>query len=131
MLGAVSDDGPWWTSVRPGPPGRQSRPPRRAPQAPGGSALKPAGGSREWGRIRARWAGRLPVPCGQCGGMVTPDQPWSLGHRVPRSHGGTDEEGNLWPEHRGCSDRSGGREGRAAQLAAVPASRDLPPSREW
>lgn len=124
------DGGLWWTDVR---PDGAARPRRSRPVPPGWrSALPPAGGSQA--RLRAQWEPRFPLPCGQCGGLIQPGEPWTLGHRVPRSAGGTDEPGNLWPEHRRCSDSSGGRLGAAAaaaRRAEAPGAVALPPSREW
>lgn len=96
-----------------------------------GSMVSAAGAPRRWRRIREEWHRRLPLPCGQCGEPVSPGEPWSLGHMLPRAAGGGDEAGNLWPEHRRCSDRSGARLGGLRAAERRGGARTLPPSREW
>lgn len=95
-----------------------------------GSMVTPAGAPRAWRRIWEEWHRRLPLPCGQCGEPVSPGEPWSLGHRMPRAAGGGDEAGNLWPEHAaaatcpgrawaGCGPLSGPAGADAAAVAGV------------
>ncbi|WP_340540415.1 HNH endonuclease [Nocardioides sp. GXZ039] len=68
-----------------------------------------------------KWAGRrvqqaraivatwLPAQCGQCGGAVTGDDDWVVGHKVARAIDPrlTWVLSNWQPEHRSCSDASG------------------------
>lgn len=78
-----------------------------------GSMVTADGAPRAWRRLRAQWAKRLPLPCGQCGNLVMPGEPWALGHIIARCDGGDDSEANLWPEHARCSSWSGGQLGGA------------------
>lgn len=66
-------------------------------------------------QIVATW---LPAPCGQCGAIVTADQPWVVGHRVARSVAPERiwSVSNWRPEHRACSDKS-------AQAAVIDKAR--------
>lgn len=68
------------------------------------------GGSRST-KARAYVRTMLPCPCWRCGRIITPEMPWVAGHIVSRHDGGTDDPHNLRPEHRRCSDSSGGRVG--------------------
>jgi hypothetical protein len=88
------------------------------------SALKASGSTWRWRILRAQFAKLLPLPCSRCGGLVEADPPgtpfkrsgWVLGHvGLARVEGANDD--HLWPEHRSCSDHSGGVLG-AARLAA-------------
>jgi len=80
---------------------------------------------------RAAWAARLPVLCAKCGLPVLPTQRWHLGHQRDRALGGTDDPGNIWPEHGRCNESAGGRLGQAMRR---PSRRPVPPDvrrRAW
>ena len=52
----------------------------------------------------------LPAPCWRCGQIITVDMQWVAGHvRGRHEYGDDDSPSNLLPEHRKCSDRSGGQ----------------------
>lgn len=79
---------------------------------------------------RAYWGPLLPLPCRKCHRPVYPDQPWTVGHIVPRALGGsvTDRD-NQWPEHPRENFSEGGRIGAArtnARRAAARPRRMLP-----
>lgn len=59
-------------------------------------------------RARAAVGAALPAPCGRCGGTVTADSQWVVGHALSRAAYPelTMEPSNWRPEHRSCSDRS-------------------------
>lgn len=69
----------------------------------GGQALRTARAG-----IIARAAGG-PIVCARCGGIIDPGlsglhpQGLTVGHRIAASRGGTDDPGNLVPEHRDCN----------------------------
>jgi hypothetical protein len=87
------------------------------------------GDTRAWRRLREMYGRSLPLPCWRCGRMIRPGQAWSLGHLVDRWVGGTDDR--LAPEHRRCSDESGGRAARAAmrwRRVMAEQGRPVPPS---
>src|SRR5262245_14346995 len=55
----------------------------------------------DWRQRRASWAAAVAagnVRCWRCGQPIRPDEPWDLGHHVPFSKGGRDEDSS--PEHR-------------------------------
>jgi hypothetical protein len=109
--------------------------------------------SRQWRKLRASFAARLPLPCARCGAMVSLSDTWDLGHAVDRALGGADDA--VWPEHRRCNRSAGGHlavelRHEAAQAAAghgvtvggrivrgypgvrpVTGSTWLRPSRDW
>lgn len=62
-------------------------------------------------RARAYCRQLLPCACWRCGLPIPPlpESGWVAGHVIARKDGGTDDYSNLRPEHRRCSDTSGGR----------------------
>ena len=58
---------------------------------------------------RARIAASLPTACIRCGGIVTNDMRWDVGHRVDLARGGNPDD--VGAEHRACNRRAGGRAG--------------------
>jgi hypothetical protein len=108
-------------------PARRVNAPRPGPftRGPSASALTPSGSTHRWKTLRATYARLLPLPCWRCGAMIERDPPgtpfrtsgWVLGHvGLNRCEGAGDD--HLAPEHRRCSDQSGGVLG-AARLAAA------------
>jgi hypothetical protein len=114
------------------------------------SALTARGGSHQWEVLRGLYAQLLPCKCWRCDRIISPSEPWHLGHIVDRALGGSDDL--LWPEHARCSHRSGAELGvRLARLRVLaglapraprvnvparpkpsPTRWDAPkPSREW
>ena len=58
---------------------------------------------------RARIAAALPAACIRCGGIITAEMRWDVGHRVDLALGG--DANDVGPEHRSCNRRAGGRAG--------------------
>jgi hypothetical protein len=119
-----------------GPP--KISPPRRVcrptPPEPAGAAVTASlleRNHRAWAKLRTAYGRTLPCPCWRCGRMISPGEPWHLGHVVDRALGGTDER--LAPEHAGCSRRSGSALGvtiarmRLRGVVTGPTSRQPPP----
>jgi hypothetical protein len=74
----------------------------------------------------------LPAPCGQCQKPVTADQPWVVGHKLPRWQRPelTFVVDNWQPEHRTCSEKTSAREAAAARAARDGIFPDASPSAE-
>jgi hypothetical protein len=66
-------------------------------------------GGRAAQKARAHMATLLPAPCGQCGVMIDPTDPWVVGHIKDRAtHPELTWDPTNWRhEHRSCSDRTG------------------------
>jgi 5-methylcytosine-specific restriction endonuclease McrA len=86
------------------------------------SALRPAGSTRRWRRLRLAVAWRLAtvgsLPCTRCGQAIAYGDTWDLDHILARAQGGTDRPDNLGPAHPRCN--------RAAQPPRIAR-----PSRSW
>lgn len=73
-------------------------------------------------RLWQRDAGR----CGRCGKVIdldaSPMGPFGLtiGHVIPLSHGGSDDDANLRPEHRRCNLAAGNRPTMPRATLATP-----------
>lgn len=94
-------------------------------------------GGRRVQQARTIVASWLPMPCGQCGEPVDPDdaEPWIVGHKIARSV----DPSQMWvvsnwqPEHKSCSERSAQavvvekarRDGVTAMLDALDSTGDL------
>lgn len=95
------------------------------------SALTPTGSTHQWRQLRAAWAERIAEagswPCWRCPDPILPGMRWCLGHTTDRALGGTDD--HLAPEHKRCSDSSGGRLGNTLRKARTTHRRT--PSRSW
>lgn len=93
-------------------------------------------GGRKVTEARRAWATRLPVPCSKCGRDVEPDQPWHLDHLDARAIAPqrTWDPANLWPAHKRCNERDGGRMGaqrRWAKAGRRPSVDRAASSRPW
>lgn len=75
---------------------------RRCPQ----HQLPPRDRSRSY-RQHAAELKATALACAICGGRETPDDPFVVDHRIPRSAGGTDDRSNLQVAHRSCNARKG------------------------
>ena len=88
------------------------------------SALRPAGSTRQWRRLRVWAAYRLAasgsMPCTRCGEPIAYGERFDLDHLVPRALGGTDGPSNLGVAHPACNRKA------TPRLSVVPT-----PSRRW
>lgn len=72
--------------------------------------------------LRPRIAASLPAQCIRCGGIITRDMKWDVGHRVDLEMPGANPY-DVGPEHARCNRRAGGRAG-ARKVNARRAARD-------
>lgn len=80
-------------------------------------------------KARRYWAARIAngdIPCGRCGRLLDPAQPWDVGHRDDLVNGGAIGLSNQWPEHRGENRGAGARLGTARRVARNRARKDEP-----
>ena len=82
------------------------------------SALRPAGSTKAWRKLRAAWAATLPTPCCRCGVVVNVGDAWDLDHLVPRAEGGADDR--LGVSHAVCNRRAGRAWQRGRRLIVRP-----------
>lgn len=85
-------------------------------------------------KIRAQLTALLPLPCVDCGHLVTREHKWQVGHRTAASKGGTPTLANAGPSHqrseawpRNCNQISGGKLGAAVTNRARQAGKDIRP----
>lgn len=88
------------------------------------SALRSAGGTRQWSRIRRAYLVKLALagslPCARCGGPIAYGEEWQLDHLKRRAEGGGDEPSNLGISHPLCN-----------VIYRPPQAVEVGPSRRW
>lgn len=90
-------------------------------------------------KLRVKLAAMLPLPCVDCGRLVTPDQKWQVGHRTAAAQGGQPTMANVGPSHvksdtwpRSCNQKAGGKLGAAiANRSKLAAKRTDQGIRPW
>ncbi|MCC2032189.1 DNA/RNA non-specific endonuclease [Microbacterium allomyrinae] len=68
----------------------------------------------------------IAVQCIGCGGPITPEQRFDVGHRIDASRGGSHDLDNLGPQHRRENRSAGGRIGALHTNAQSRRARGLP-----
>lgn len=81
---------------------------------------------------------RLPLPCVNCGHLVTREDKWQVGHRRDAALGGTPTISNVGPVHcksatwpRNCNQIAGGKLGARVTNAQRRARTQSPDIRPW